>query len=70
MTRLVINTRLYTALFTVLFVVECTLKSFIVCSLEDVLLVCDFQTWWRVQNVVNYKYLFPFILPSLHNVKN
>ena len=77
MARLVINTRLFTTLKSVSmlkiielffdlciphFVVECALKSFITCSLEDGFVhVCNFQNrdeYRTLQNVSIYFLLF------------
>ena len=78
MTRLVINTRLFTNsqkcsyaqnnwgffyLCILHFVVECTSKSFIMSSLEDGFVWVRFSKWQQVQNVAKCKYLFPSILP-------
>ena len=78
MTRLDINTRLFTTLKSVPmlkiiefffylciphFVVECASKSFITYSLEDGFVHARFSKWRQVQNIVKCKYLFPSILP-------
>ena len=76
MTRLVINTRLFTTLKSVPmlkiieffyscilhFVVECASKSFITRSLEDGFVHVQFSKWRQVQNIAKCKYLFPSIL--------
>ena len=77
-TRLVINTRLFTTLRSVsmLKIIEffriytfCTLwlnalqKVSLRILWKMVLFVRDFQTWWRVQSIAKCKYLFPSILP-------
>ena len=79
MTKLVINTRLFTTLksVAVLKIIEFlliyafrtlwlnVLQKVSLCVLwKMVLFMHDFQTWWRAQNIVKCKYLFPSILPS------
>ena len=79
MTRLVINTRLFTTPKSVarVKIIEfffiyafCTLwlnalrKVSLHILWEMVLFMCDIQTWQRVQSIVKCKYLFPSILPS------
>ena len=75
-TRLVINTRLFTTLknvdmFKVIFIDLC-IPHFVVESASKfslhvlwkmVLFMRDFQIWQRVQRVAKCKYLFPSILP-------
>ena len=78
MTRLVINTRLFTnsqkcsyaqnnwVFFDLCiphFMVECSSKSFIMHSLEDGFVCVWFSKWQQVQNIAKCTYLFPSILP-------
>ena len=77
MTRLVINTRLFTTLKSVamLKIIEVFLfmhstlcgwmhfESFITHSLEDGFVCVQFLKWWQIQNIAKCKYLFPSTLP-------